>query len=66
MQVKCAEACEVLFSSVSKQTFPQAGWQLAECTDVLSDPDLLFLGEAAAEEADSEDHVVFHRVSGYH
>lgn len=33
---------------------------------MFSDPGLLSVGEEAAEEADSEDHVVLPRVSGHH
>lgn len=49
-------------SLCTKPTTP--GWQLAERTGILSDPGLLSLGEAAAEEADSEDHVMLPGVSG--
>lgn len=52
-------------SLCTKPTTPRAGWQFAKRTGVLSDPGLLSLGEAAAEEADSEDHVMLPGVSGY-
>jgi len=55
----------VLLPSVYDASGSQAGWRRAERTGLLSDPGLLPLGEAAAEEADSEDHVVLPRVSGY-
>lgn len=47
------------FPLCTKLAIPQVGWQLAECAGVLSDPGLLSVGETAAEEADSEDHVMF-------
>lgn len=53
------------FPLCTKLTIPQVGWWLAESAGVLSDPGLHSLGEAVAEEADSEDHVMLSRVSGY-
>lgn len=64
----CSGANEVyrsLWGTVllSIQSWQEAGSLLRVQT--LCDPNLLCLGEEAAEEADSEDHVVLPGVSGY-
>lgn len=47
------------FPLCTKLAIPQIGWQLGECAGMLSNLGLLSVGETAAEEADSEDHVMF-------
>lgn len=56
----------MLYSSVYRVDHSWVVCRSAVYISTLFDPDLLSAGEETAEEADSEDHVVLPRVSGYH